>query len=230
MLLPSSPDQEQLTVIPDSQTLFHRSLYLRQVPGIAAQVVYGGIILQKANPLYIQSHGIPGSQDDPGMDREPDGRPSADKRDSSIHDNQVGFDRNVHLRGPLRHEQVVVSVKEGAVGQVSHAHRELQAHGESTEEMGLHRGQVYDLIEPLQIPGVSNEVEVFPPDRHIYVFRAVKIQEGNFHFGHPGCQAGVSKNFLRGDPGPPRALADRDLRTAMLLEQLNDCGQEIQGR
>ena len=91
--------------------MFHRRFDLRQGPGIHDQVVYSGIILEKAHALDIQGHRITGGQDNAGMDGQPDGRASADKRDSSVHDDQVRLDGDVHLGRPLGNEQIIVAVK-----------------------------------------------------------------------------------------------------------------------
>lgn len=58
-------------------------------------------------------------------------------------------------------------MEDGSIHKVDKPYGELQTHGKTCQEMGFHHGQIDDLIEVLQVPGVGDEVKEFPANGHI---------------------------------------------------------------
>ena len=120
-----SSKQKQFPVVLNPQDVFHRGPNLRQGPGISDEMVYGSIILEKTNTLYIEGDLVSGRQDDSRMHDESDGRASAYKGNPPVHDNQVWFDGDVHLGYSLMKEHIVVSMEDGSIGEMDKPHGEL---------------------------------------------------------------------------------------------------------
>jgi len=84
-----------------------------------------GVVLQEPHALDVHRDLIAGSEHDVRVNRQADGGAAAHERDPPVHDDEIRLQGDVHFRGALGHEHVVVSVENGTIGQMCKTDGEL---------------------------------------------------------------------------------------------------------